>query len=408
MLAAISRSREGSLVSQPITTRPADGSLFVKASFLAVIPNDGSPEAAYATYEVVSEEGDQRWATVCRWSDLRRLHDELDSRCAAQMKVARSAGLPSFWHHTLRLGKARISPEFCAGRAREMTKLLQTLVRTLGVSLLKECGPKPLISFLGKGVDVTLATPMERWFSVEHGWPACVFDNTAPELRPRSLTPSRAEAPSLYPEPAAAIGELFVEVLEAAAIPRVDTLSQNDVYAILFCEGHAAKTTTLADMEHPRWQYDDARAARFPVSSVYSTLFVALFDADFGSIDADDELGRVTIDLRLLRPSTVYTAWLELGRKALADGSEGLGRVRLRYSLRWASDRARVCRYLAPPDDVVVPAAPTHTGCSHCLLTTSLHLLFSASHRLRFAPSVRRCRCARRRICSCSSSRTPA
>ena len=127
MLAAISRSREGSLVSQPITTRPADGSLFVKASFLAVIPNDGSPEAAYATYEVVSEEGDQRWATVCRWSDLRRLHDELDSRCAAQMKVARSAGLPSFWHHTLRLGKARISPEFCAGRAREMTKLLQTL-----------------------------------------------------------------------------------------------------------------------------------------------------------------------------------------------------------------------------------------------------------------------------------------
>ena len=75
----------------------------------------------------------------------------------------------------------------------------------------------------------------------------------------------------------------------AGGVNRVASLPQNDVYALLCFEGYVVRTATLADQQRPRWQYDDARAAVFPVTSVFSTLSVALFDT--GNLVADDSLG---------------------------------------------------------------------------------------------------------------------
>ena len=95
-------------------------------------------------------------------------------------------------------------------------------------------------------------------------------------------------------------------------------------------------------------QAHDARAARFPIHSVYSPLFVGLFDADFAVINADDPLGRVVIDLRTLHPNTAYDAWLPLRMSALSADPK-YGHVRLRYSVCWTSDPFRALSYLTAP-----------------------------------------------------------
>lgn len=94
------------------------------------------------------------------------------------------------------------------------------------------------------------------------------------------------------------------------------------------------------------------------MSTPLSSLHVALFDADFSEVDADDALGRVSLPLAQLHPDTVYTAWLPLHITADDDvygaGNHRHGAVRLRYCVRWASNRARVVGYLVPPPPTIM------------------------------------------------------
>lgn len=121
------------------------------------------------------------------------------------------------------------------------------------------------------GDNVKSATPSENWFTVDEGWPPHVIarsSNTSSDalcsigpmavpreaVAPRCLTPTRREEPALYPPPSSTLGEVRVELLEARGLIAADTFSQNDVYGVMVCEGHAAVTVTLENMQHPRWQ----------------------------------------------------------------------------------------------------------------------------------------------------------
>ena len=264
--------------------------VFAQSSRLAVVAEFRAVETTYATYTVTATEAGREWRHPVRWSDLRRLHDELQRSFG---EALRKQEIPTFWPHTLRLGSARLSPSFCAARASEMQSYLSALVEALGVSLVDGIGPAILRAFLAQGCDVEQPTPIDRWYTPEAGWPGVAWAGEE-RLAPCSLTPTGLAATAL---PGESLGELRVEILQATGLERSDLYSQNDVYALFLYERACAQTTVLEDAQHPRWQPEDGRAARFALTSPHAALHVALFDADFSAIDDDEPLGRCVLEV---------------------------------------------------------------------------------------------------------------
>ena len=144
------------------------------------------------------------------------------------LRTARAAGfvIPKVRKHTLRTGAARVEEAFCVARAASMQACLQALANALNVRLLEASGPEPLLSFLCKGNDVESVTPEDRWFTIDGGWPAAIASQGPTHCAPRQLTPTRHEAPQLYPTEKESLGEVRVEVLEARGLIAADTFSQ--------------------------------------------------------------------------------------------------------------------------------------------------------------------------------------
>ena len=177
---------------------------------------------------------------------------------------------------------------------------------------------------------------------------------------PPELTPTAAEAPCLHAAGGDAdagrprqIGELKLELIAAAHIKQADLVTGTDAYAVVVCEGTVAKSATVFDTEMPQWPATSARAFRIPVYHPSSLIQLGLFDCDetlgMRSLDLDDTLGRVTIPLSGLRANTVYDCWHPLQVESFRHHAKKYGSVRLRYSVRWDSEAARVKAVLSPP-----------------------------------------------------------
>ena len=79
-------------------------------------------------------------------------------------------------------------------------------------------------------------TPAAFWFTAESGWSEEALQAT------RELSPAWPKGTPVDDE---RIGLLRVEVLEATGLRRADTaLSENDIFALLVCEGFALRTAT--------------------------------------------------------------------------------------------------------------------------------------------------------------------
>ena len=340
--------------------------LVIGVRFLAEVARGGM---TFATYELTTTEGERKWKHAVRWSDLRRMHDDLERWHADELAQARRAApeMPAFRAHggisgVLRFGAAKLASDFCEARAVEMQQLLMALVVALDVSLVRHDGPAVLRGFLARGCDVTQPTPEERWYTPERGWPAAVVAWAGEErLAPSSLTPTGGAAAAL---PEERLGELRVEILQATGLVSADVFSYNDVYALLLYGGACAKTCVLEDAQHPRWQPDDARAARFAVVCPHAALYVGLFDADFSLIDDDEPLGRTVVEVRRLQPGTSYTGWFPLQMRTLRNAKAKYGRAQLRYSVSWKKERQRLLGHLAPPPKVELPlvSSAQHTA----------------------------------------------
>ena len=93
--------------------------------------------------------------------------------------------------------------------------------------------------------DIEQRTPEGFWWSPVKGW-AGAAEGRARRTKdpvdrgrgpPQEVAPTAEEAAALYPADGEAVGELFVEVLEARALPG-DWLSKADAYALLVFEVH--------------------------------------------------------------------------------------------------------------------------------------------------------------------------
>ena len=227
--------------------------------------------------------------------------------------------------------------------------------------------------------EVEAPTPDDRWFTPTVGWTVDDGDGHTPHY----LMPTAREAAPLFPSDEDIIGELRVEVLEAENLPNMDSLAgvsmgdKTDAYAMLIFENYVAQTSVIFDSLNPRWAANDPksfRAFRFPVLTPYSVLYVCVEDFDgnkknalrdkgsptdkgrkTNKVNADDPIGRVAIQLGRLTASTQYDCWFELGHGAIEKPNGKLGSVRLRFSVTFKSERARMVRYLKQPAIPIIP-----------------------------------------------------
>ena len=191
-------------------------------------------------------------------------------------------------------------------------------------------------------------TPRARFFAPEKGWPSCVAADSSRgreaccqhlTLPPMAAAGGRATREASAPP----LGTVMLEVLEAAGLPNLDTLSLTDAYGIVLLEGIAARTCTIMDDLNPKWHAEAPRAFELPITDASSSLIVALFDDDsdsgLGTLVDDDPIGRVVLQPCELRPRTTYDAWWPLTHQAVGEPPGSRGAVRLRLSVVWAHER---------------------------------------------------------------------
>ena len=219
--------------------------------------------------------------------------------------------------------------------------------------------------------NIDRLTPEDRWFTPEAGWPQDFKPVGRHAWAPTALMETASSAPTLYEGLAdEAIGVLRLEVLCAEGLQNTDLVGVSDPYAIVLFESNVARTQTIWNDIDPRWDYlRHARAFRFPVRRAYSRLFVALKDDDAGELAGvaignlgcnaqpteDDDLGRVCLQLSDLIAGVCYDAWFPLQHEVLRHHSTAYGRVRLRYSVTFHSERLRLLSYSLPTTIFTVP-----------------------------------------------------
>ena len=212
--------------------------------------------------------------------------------------------------------------------------------------------------------EVVQRTPAEHWFKPATGWPSDVeaWNTSDGYAAPNHLMPTEKEAPSLFATRIKPVGELRIEVLAAKGLVISDTITRaSDPYAVVLFEGYAARSGPVEYTTSPRWHpTKTARAFCFPVTTPYSCAYVSLMDEDYP--DPDDPLGRVVLEMGTLISGTEYDAWFPVQMSRLVAPKGHKGWLRLRYSVRYTSERARLLRYVTPPTPkpFIVPFAAHH------------------------------------------------
>ena len=183
--------------------------------------------------------------------------------------------------------------------------------------------------------EVDMPTPPACFYTPDDGWltqPAGASEAWKP---PANLTDLRCYWPN------AVLGELQIEVLQAEDLPSARFgLGRIDPYALILHERMSARTSTVWNNDHPKWSaLSSARGFRLPITSPYSSVFVAVQDDNHVQ---DEPLGRIAIHLGSYRPNTEYDCWFSLQHSPMAKHSSKYGAVRIRFSVRFHDNRRRV------------------------------------------------------------------
>lgn len=260
------------------------------------------------------------------------------------------------------------------------TQIVSSGVRVIGDSL-EGAGEGAMhafgLSHASRPLDteVDAPTPEDRWFTPRHGWAA----KNRKGGRPHLLMPTANDEEALFPLEKDVIGELRVEVLEAQGLPNMDATANpldlignlTDAYAHVIFEGGAGRSSVVHNSLNPCWSASDPdsfRAFHFPVMKPYSVLYVSIHDYNDGrkrdmasaaSIasgtqeksarlvrGADDPIGRIAIQLCRLVAGCEYDCWFELGLGSIEKPNGSLGCIRVRFSVTFESERARMLNYV--------------------------------------------------------------
>ena len=107
--------------------------------------------------------------------------------------------------------------------------------------------------------------------------------------------------------------------------------------------GYCARTCTIQNSNQPAWDARHSpRAFKLPLTCPYSIVYIALKDDDVG---ADDDIGRVVLELGGLRSETVFDFWFPLQYGSIRRLIGKRGAVRLRFSVSFYDERKRILEY---------------------------------------------------------------
>ena len=202
---------------------------------------------------------------------------------------------------------------------------------------------------------VDMPTPADRFFTPERGWPEAPRDVGDDWVAPSPvMCLADQDNAELFPSEKP-IGILRIEVLQAEGLPRLKRklhVGRVDPYVQVLFDSYAARTSTMWNVHDPTWGVDDPRGFMFPITCPYSAVYLAVKDKD---PHWSDDIGRVAINLGLLRARVVYDAWFPLQSNVLVRHKGRRGKLRVRFSVEFANERLRLTRYLTPQPTFYAP-----------------------------------------------------
>lgn len=162
----------------------------------------------------------------------------------------------------------------------------------------------------------------------------------------------------------AAVGTLYVEILQCFGLPKTELLGEASAFCIAVLGGCAFKTDVMPPVANPMWLCKMRRAARFPVMHAYARLYVGVFGRQDGPSDRDGFAGRVVLDVARLRPGCTYDVTSPLRQSAHVYCRQRRGAVRLRVHLEWHDERQALLSYV--PRSLPAKPAPNESTTILC------------------------------------------